>query len=121
MEITGKPGRRIALGVILLFSLVSLAFSQAQATAQANDSRQSNDVSQLKKQIADQQKQIEELRKLMNEMVQRQNQTVQGSPSPSLGQVASVTPVLPSAPNSAAGVLPSIGAMTPAIGTASRS
>jgi len=118
MEITGKPGKRIALGVILLFSLVSLAFSQTQTTAQANDSRQINDVSQLKKQIADQQKQIEELRKLMNELVQRQNQMVQASPSPNLGQVASIAPVLPSAPNSGGGVLPSLGSMTPAIGAA---
>ena len=116
MQIKGTA-RRIVLSAILAAATVAPAFSQTTTSGS------SDEVKVLKDQLASQQKQIDQLQKALEDQKQllqaiqadRAGQakvtasaTNQGSPngqvsqSPSLGEVASLTPVVPAAAPTAA-------------------
>jgi uncharacterized coiled-coil protein SlyX len=87
---------RMLLSAICLVAAVAPAFSQTSTSSSADE------VNALKEQIAAQQKQIEQLQKTMEAMMQRLDQATKPAPAaqpqtPSLGEVASTTPVVPAA------------------------
>lgn len=99
--------RKMGVGRLLLIALVltagvAPAFSQTPeaSNTSARNASSTEEVSELKQQLAQQQKQILELQATMQEMKQRLEQGGTASPPatgqvPTLGQVASLTPVLP--------------------------
>jgi hypothetical protein len=87
-------------GAIVLTALVAPAFSQTAADASSKDSSKREDVSLLKQQVAEQQKEIEQLRAIVDQMKQKLDQFLNPAQTattqaPSLGQVASTTPMVP--------------------------
>ncbi len=114
MQLIGIGNRLAMSGVIVLAVSVS-AFSQTAADTTSRGSENRDEVFLLKqqvaaqeKQISVQQKQIEQLSTTVGEMKQRLDETVKSAPTaqpqtPSLGEVASTTPVLSAAKIAPAG------------------
>ena len=121
---------RLIVGAVILIALAQPVFAQTAADTSSKDSSRRNDVSLLKQQIAEQQKEIEQLRTIVEQMKQKLDQSPNASPTaaapapnpgpgisaattpaqtaatpapPSLGQVASTSPMVPkSVPKTAA-------------------
>ena len=120
---------RMALGLAtaLILSVTIPVFSQTANPTQKKGAGSGDDVSALKQQIAEQQKQIQALQASMEKMLKRLDQTAgetqpasakaqTASPqAPSVGQVASLTPVISSSARAkdAPDVLPPVSAATP--------
>jgi hypothetical protein len=123
MHMKGIRGGMLAVAMAAL-SFAVPAFSQTVAEKSSDKTNSSDEVSALKQMIMEQNKRIEELQATMTALkqqldgsgsaVQAKTQpTPQADPNPSLGQVASTTPVIPIAPKNtavASGVLPGISA-----------
>jgi len=125
MQIRVTLCRHFAVAVMMIV-LASPVFSQTAADNSSKDSGKRDDVSTLKQQIAEQQKEIEELRAVVDQMKQRLDQTpapataklapaaaapaptsaapsqTAVNPTPTLGEVASTTPILPKTVTSSA-------------------
>jgi len=121
MQIRKACRRALGFGAALLFSAVIPAFSQTVNTTR-QDAGSGDEVSLLKQQIAQQQKQIEALQTAMNEMKARLDggtAAVRSSApqAPSVGEVASTTPVIPrglTKPENASAPLPAVSLAQPA-------
>jgi hypothetical protein len=88
--------------IVLLIGALGVQATAADKPESRPAADMSQEVSQLKAQLADQQRQIEELRIVLQKFVERQQQTASdGAPLPTsvqhpqLGQVASTTPIVP--------------------------
>jgi hypothetical protein len=100
MQIRTICSRLLGTGAVILIALATPVFSQTAADTPPKDSSRRDDVSLLKQQIAEQQKEIEQLRTIVDQMQQKlglspnqaQSATKQ---APSLGEVASTTPMVP--------------------------
>ena len=103
----------------MMIALAAPVFSQTASDNSSKDSGKKDDVSTLKQQVAEQQKEIEQLRSIVNQMKQKLDQTpaaatanaipapavaaqTAAASTPSLGEVASTSPVLPRAVKSSA-------------------
>ncbi|HLY63043.1 MAG TPA: hypothetical protein VKV95_20030 [Terriglobia bacterium] len=92
-----------ALVIALVYAMFAIsAFSQTPATDSKKDSASGDDVSTLKQMVIEQQKQIEQLQSTVNAMKQKLDESGGTSRSASdhsgsIGQVASMTPVIPAA------------------------
>jgi len=116
---------RCVLCAVVMMALAAPVFSQTATDNPSKNSTKQDDVSLLKKQIAEQQKQIEQLRSIVDQMKQKLDQssgpasTTAAAPpptpgpaqtmapsvaptTPNLGQVASTSPVIPKGATSSA-------------------
>lgn len=101
----GRTVSTIVVIAMLLAALVTPAFSQTPADASRKDVASSGEVSTLKQQVADQQKEIQDLQNAIREMKQMLAQGAgkaqpAAQQAPSVGQVASATPVIPASAKS---------------------
>ncbi|HEV2178473.1 MAG TPA: hypothetical protein VGW33_14910 [Terriglobia bacterium] len=114
MRNTRRRVRYLAIVAVVLAGSMIPAFSQTAAPAdevRAGNAGSKEEVSLLKQQVAEQQKQIDLLRAAVNAMQQKLGEDV-NSPrpaslqAPSLGQVASLVPMVPAQPAATASVVP---------------
>jgi len=99
MHTKGIPGRALVMAMVLAAFAVP-GFSQTAAETPQSAKASKDEVSILKQEVSEQQKQIEALQSAVNAMKQRldgsgSNAPAATPPAPSVGQVASATPVIP--------------------------